>query len=45
MVNSKNINVGVFCGSMDGSDETYFSYAKEVGGFQKYGILLWRRKF
>ena len=30
MVNSKNINVGVFCGSMSGSDETYFSYAKKL---------------
>lgn len=31
MVSSKNINVGVFCGSMEGSVENYFSYAKKLG--------------
>ena len=30
MVSSKNINVGVFCGSMEGSVENYFSYANEI---------------
>ena len=31
MVNSKNISVGVFCGSMNGFDETYLSCAKKLG--------------